>query len=309
MFDPLQVAWRRFEEIGRAIVASLPAVMIGLVVFFAFWMVAGTAKNIVRRTMQRTGQTEHAALVFGRLARWVVLVLGLLVSVTIIFPSLDASTLLGTLGIGGVAIGFAFRDIFTNLLSGMILLVTRPFKIGDQIVSGNSEGTVEDIQMRATILRTVDNRRILVPNAELFTGRVTVNTAYTHARAQFDFLVPHDENPQQVLDIINDLIPALDNVMQDPRANAIATELNGDGVMISVRFWVTPPTERVNITHQAIMAVNQALRDAGIDLEVGSTHYFSPKTQLRIADATPDEEEQRSATRRRGTMRFRPSGE
>lgn len=309
MFDPLQVALRRFEEIGRSIVASLPAVFIGLIVFTLFWIVAGVVKNVVQSTIRRTGQTEHAALVFGRLARWVVLLLGILVAMTIIFPSLDASTLLGTLGIGGVAIGFAFRDIFTNLLSGMILLITRPFKIGDVIVAGNAEGTVEDIQMRATIIRTADNRRVLVPNAELFTGRVTVNTAYPSARGQFSFLVPHDEDVEKVLDIINDVVPKLENVMDTPAANAIATELNGDGVVVNVRYWVTPPTQRVNVTHEAILAVNRALRDADIDLEVGNTHYFSPKTELRIstptAEASEEDLQEVKAARRRGT--FRPS--
>ena len=84
------------------------------------------------------------------------------------------------LGIGSVAIGFAFRDILQNFLAGILLLVTQPFRIGDQIVASNYEGTVEDIQTRATFIRTYDGRHVVVPNADLFTDTVVVNTAFEH---------------------------------------------------------------------------------------------------------------------------------
>ncbi|MBR7552348.1 mechanosensitive ion channel, partial [Mycobacterium tuberculosis] len=76
-----------------------------------------------------------------------------------------------------VAIGFAFKDIFQNLLSGILLLLSEPFRIGDQIISGNFEGTVEDIQIRATTIRTYDGRKVVIPNSQLYTSPMTVNTA------------------------------------------------------------------------------------------------------------------------------------
>ncbi|WP_229755789.1 mechanosensitive ion channel family protein, partial [Deinococcus soli (ex Cha et al. 2016)] len=112
------------------------------------------------------------------LTRFQTLALGVLVALTVVFPTLTAASLFGALGVRGVAIGFAFKDIFQNLLAGLLILITRPFRIGDQIVSGEHEGTVEDIQVRATLLHTYDNRRVVIPNSELYTNRVIVNTAY-----------------------------------------------------------------------------------------------------------------------------------
>ncbi|MFC6593003.1 mechanosensitive ion channel family protein [Deinococcus lacus] len=271
MQTALTLAWERFLEMGHSAAAALPAVAVALLVFFAFWSAAGVLKLAVRRVVLRTGQPDHVALIFGRLARWGLLTFGLLVAVTIVFPSLNAQTLLSTLGIGGVAIGFAFRDIFTNLLSGLILLVTQPFRIGDQIVTGTAEGTVEDIQMRATILRTADNRRILVPNAELFTGRVTVNTAYARARASFSFLIPHTADVEQALNIIQKTLLGLGGIEQDPAPSVIVTEINGDGVVVSVRYWVQPPSrgELAVTTSAVILAVAEALKAAGISLGTG----------------------------------------
>ncbi len=73
------------------------------------------------------------------------------------------------LGLGSVAIGFALKDILSNLVSGVLLLVMRPFEIGDQIVIGETERTVEQIELRATQIRTYDGRLVLVPNGEAFT--------------------------------------------------------------------------------------------------------------------------------------------
>ncbi|MFP3354118.1 mechanosensitive ion channel, partial [Pseudoalteromonas sp. SIMBA_153] len=92
--------------------------------------------------------------------------------------------LIGALGIGSVAIGFAFKDIFQNLLSGILLLISEPFRIGDQIVSGDYEGTVEDIKIRATTIRTYDGRQVVIPNSDLYTSALTVNTAYKQRRLQ-----------------------------------------------------------------------------------------------------------------------------
>ena len=90
------------------------------------------------------------------------------------------------LGIGGVAIGFAFRDILQNFLAGILLLVIKPFRIDDQIVFGEFEGTVEDIHTRATQIRTYDGHRIAIPNAKLFTESVAVNTALDARRLEYD---------------------------------------------------------------------------------------------------------------------------
>jgi small conductance mechanosensitive channel len=90
------------------------------------------------------------------------------------------------LGIGGIAIGFAFRDIAQNFLAGILLLLTQRFRIGDQIIVSGFEGTVEDIQTRATFIRMYDGRRVVIPNTNLFIESVTVNTATELRRSEYD---------------------------------------------------------------------------------------------------------------------------
>ena len=94
-----------------------------------------------------------------------------------IAPSFTASDLIKTLGIGGVAIGFAFQNILQNFLAGILLLLHEPFRIGDQINVSGLEGIVDTIQTRATIIHTPDGHRVVIPNATLFTNPVIVRSA------------------------------------------------------------------------------------------------------------------------------------
>lgn len=125
------------------------------------------------------------ALAVFAVALLAVLFIGLLVALSVALPTFQPGDVVPVLGISSVAIGFAFRDILQNFLAGILLLLTQPFRVGDQIAADAYEGTVEDIQTRATFIRTYDGRRVVIPNA-VFTDTVVVNTAFEHRRLEFD---------------------------------------------------------------------------------------------------------------------------
>src|SRR5262249_8849966 len=107
----------------------------------------------------------------------ITILLGLLVSFSVVAPSFQASDLIKILGIGGVAIGFAFQNILQNFLAGLLLLWSEAFRVGDEIKLDPFEGTVVEIQTRTTIVRTYDVRDVVIPNSALFTRLVIVNSA------------------------------------------------------------------------------------------------------------------------------------
>ena len=119
---------------------------------------------------------------------------GLLVAMVIAIPGFTVGQLFSILGIGSVAIGFAFRDILQNFLAGILILLNQPFRIGDQIIMKDLEGTVEEIQTRATFLKTYDGRRVVVPNSDLFTNTVTVNTAFETRRLEHVIGISYDDD-------------------------------------------------------------------------------------------------------------------
>ena len=129
----------------------------------------------MRKTLENRSYTrQNLVLVLNRVGSTAILFFGFLIALVIMIPGFTPGQLMSALGIGSVAIGFAFKDIFQNLLSGILILLSEPFRIGDSIVVNSLEGTVEDIQIRATFLRSPDGRRIVIPNATVYTSALTV---------------------------------------------------------------------------------------------------------------------------------------
>ncbi len=264
----LSAAIQTINALTREAIGLLPNLVIASVIFTLFWFLAKSVSHVVRSVLDKTRRPLSVVLIFSRLAGWIVLALGALVSMTIVVPSISAGSLLGALGVGGVAIGFAFKDIFQNLLAGLLLLITRPFQIGDVIVSGSHEGKVEDIQVRATLVRTYDNRLVVVPNSDLYTNRVIVISAKPERRGQVDVGIGYGEDIERAKALIIEAIRPLPQIEKTPEPVVVATELADSSVNLAVRYWVGPNTGRnlVAATDAVIIAIKKALDNAGVEI-------------------------------------------
>ena len=116
-------------------------------------------------------------MLLARIVQTGVLVLGSLIAFSVVAPSFKAGDLVKLLGIGSVAVGFAFQNILQNFLAGVLLLLQEPFRLGDHISVTGIEGNVSDIQARATVVSTKEGGRVVIPNAILFTNPVAVESA------------------------------------------------------------------------------------------------------------------------------------
>jgi small-conductance mechanosensitive channel len=141
------------------------------------------------------------------------------------------------LGLTGIALGFALKDILSNFVSGLLLLALRPFRVGDQIVIGDSEGTVERVQLRATQIRTYDGRVVLVPNAQIFTSRMTNNTAAPVRRASFRVRIGYQLELPRVLAVLLDAVRQTPGVLEDPPPSVHVADLSEDDALVELRFW------------------------------------------------------------------------
>jgi small conductance mechanosensitive channel len=221
------------------------------------------------------------ALVLGRIGGGVTILLGVLVAAAVAFPSISAADLFGLLGIGGVAIGFAFRDILQNLLAGILLLLTQPFRLGDQIKAGEFEGTVEGIQVRATTIRTYDNRRAVIPNTDLFTGKVLVNTAYERRRLAIRLGIGMGDDVAEAKRLILEAARGAEGVLADPPPMVRIAALGDFAVQLDLFVWIDPPqrVEALDVTDRVLERAKAALARAGIDLPF-------PTQQILLHDQT-----------------------
>jgi small conductance mechanosensitive channel len=157
--------WVAAQHMVDAFIARLPALIVGIAVFLLFYILSAVVGRFIVNTTRK--RRPNVGVVLARLIGAVTLLIGFLVAFSIVAPSFQAADLIKILGIGGVAIGFAFQNILQNFLAGLLLLWSEPFRVGDEIKLDAFEGEVEEIQTRATIVKTYDARRVVIPNADL----------------------------------------------------------------------------------------------------------------------------------------------
>lgn len=259
----------KMQAMLNSFIILLPNLVLALIVFAIFFFIARGIKKAVRNLTRDRRQARNLGMVLGRLAQGTTILVGLFIALSIVIPSLKANDLVQLLGISGVAIGFAFRDILQNFLAGILILLTEPFQIDDQIVFKDFEGTVENIQTRATTIRTYDGRRIVIPNSELFTNSVTVNTAFEHRRLEYDVGIGYGDDVEAAKRLMLEAVNSVEEVLKDPSSDVLVMELAESSVNIRVRWWIDPPRRQDELSSRdkVISAIKQKLYvENGIDL-------------------------------------------
>jgi small-conductance mechanosensitive channel len=290
-FD-LSAAWEQIQEFSNGFIALLPNIVAGLIIFIIFLFAAQSIKAVVMRISENRRRHKNLGIVLGRLAQWGTVLIGLLIALTIILPGFSPTNLVSALGITGIAIGFAFKDIFQNFLAGLLILLTEPFRIDDQIVFKEIEGTVEDIQTRATIIRTYDGRRVVIPNAELYTNSVTVNTAFEKRRLEYDIGIGYGDDIERARELILQAMASVEDVLPEPAPDALVVDLAESTVNIRARWWIHPPRRQDALATQdrVLTAIKNTLTENGIDLPF-------PTRQILFHDQTEEIDGNRSRQR------------
>lgn len=291
-FD-LSPALVRARVVVDGLIAALPNVLVALAVVAVALIIASLVKRFVARLIEtRLNSHRNAGLAVGRLAQGLVLFVGLLVALSVALPTFQPGDVIQVLGISSVAVGFAFRDILQNFLAGILLLLTQPFRLGDQIVASGYEGTVEDIQPRATFIRTYDGRRVVVPNAVLFTGTVVVNTAFAHRRLEYDVGIGYGDDIERARRVIGDAVRATEGVLGDPPPDVLVMDFAPAAVNLRARWWIAPPkrADALDARDQVLTAIKMAMTAAGIDLPF-------PTQQVLFHDQTEESDGDRGRQR------------
>lgn len=256
------------NDLISSFVERIPYFVAALVVMVIFWLLSAFFKKIVRKLLGSHNSHQNLVKVFQRVGGALIFFIGFMIAMVIAIPGFTPAKLIGALGIGSVAIGFAFKDIFQNLLSGILLLISQPFRIGDQIVSGDYEGTVEDIKIRATTIQTYDGRQVVIPNSDLYTSVLTVNTAYKQRRLQVGVGIGYEDDIEAAkLEILQALTKA-DTVSTLKEPSVIATNLGDSTVDLMVRWYIEDGTQanKVASIHQVIVEIKNALDSAGVNM-------------------------------------------
>jgi len=263
--DRLEDIWSRLREQGRDLVLLLPLLAVALIIAALFVALAWTVGRLPAPGGVRRLNPFLRALL-QRLLQFGLVIAGLLIALELLDATALVGAVIGTAGLAGLALGFAFKDIAENYLAGVILSLRQPFAKNDLIVVGGQEGKVVRLTGRETVLMTLDGNHVQIPNATVFREPMVNYTRNPRRRFTFDVGVTVEADPAAALDVGIGMLRDMDGVVDEPPPEGLVLGF-GDGTM-NVRFsgWVDQRrAEFGRVRSEAVRLVKHALEEAGID--------------------------------------------
>jgi small-conductance mechanosensitive channel len=279
-----------FARLIDSTVYVVPRALAAIVVILLFWLLAQAIRLGMRSFFRRFIEDETTESLIKQVIYYAIVAVGLIVAVDAL--GFEPQTVVTGLGLTGLALGFALKDIISNFVSGILILSLRPFDLGDQIVVGSTEGSVERIELRATMIRTYDGRVALVPNAEVFTSRIINNTAHPIRRGSVTAYLGYEEDLGLAIRTLVTAVHRAEGVSTDRSGEVRVKDLGKDSILLEATFWTD--SRRSDFSETACnvrRAIVAALVDAGIGL---------PDPDRRVI------EQRATADRSRGTRSVRP---
>ncbi len=262
--DPL---FDKINDMGVEFLKLLPLFAIAALIIFLTSLCVRVAINIVTRLSARAHLRPSLVSLSITLTRIIAWVFGIMIAMTVIFPSVTPAKLIGALGLGTIAIGFAFQDFFKNLLAGIMIMLRKVMRIGDYIECEGIEGKIEQINIRESYIRQTDGQLVIVPNSKLFENPVFVLTDQETRRYEIIVGVSYDTDLDQAQAIIKAAVEAADLVDHTKKVEVFAREFGESSMNFTLRWWgASKPVDLHESRDSVVRAVKRALDAAGIEI-------------------------------------------
>ena len=290
--DPVEKLIEQLNGMYVGFLELLPRLGIALVILVLAGIVAAMLSRAFVNLASRAHLRPSLRNLVRLLAKIVIWVLAIMVAAVVIFPGLTPASMLAGLGLGSVAIGFAFKDIFENFLAGIIILLRNAMRIGDFIECDDISGQVEDISLRETHVRRTDGQLVIVPNAYLFKNPLAVVTDLKDRRVTVICGVAYGEDVDASRDVIRKAVEGCETVLRDGRPIQIfAQEFADSAINFEVTWWTgSKPVDVRRSKDEVVAAVKRALDDAGIEIPF-PYRTLTFKEPLRMRSETADADE------------------
>ena len=251
------------ESVTELLVTYGGRVAVALGVLIAGWIFAGWVGNVARKALLRAKVDETLSKFLSKLARWAILLLVVLACLSVF--DVETTSFAAVIGSAGIAIGLAFQGTLSNFAAGIMLLMFRPFQVGDVITVAGQTGKVNEIELFTTTLDTFDNRRFIIPNGQVFGATIENITYHPHRRADVDVGIAYSADIDRTREVLTQATNNIPGVMDDPEPAVILLGLGDSAVNWSVRVWAKAD-EFGDVKQAAIRAVKLALDEAAIEI-------------------------------------------
>ena len=268
------------REISEYIMAQMPSlaafalkVLLCIVIYFAGKKVINWLVRAVRRILER-GKVEAGAVTFTASVVKIVLYLILVLAIAVQF-GVKESSVAAVVASGGVAIGLALQGGLSNFAGGFLILLFKPFQVGDYIITQGQEGTVQKIEILYTPLHTFDNRRVIVPNGNLANNVIVNVTASEKRKLELKVSIAYEDSIAAARQVMERLIAEEPDVLQEEERQVFVAELADSGVVMGLRCWVKTDSYLKVLWH-----MNEQIKN---EFDAAGLHIPYPQMEVRIA--------------------------
>ena len=259
--------WDRF--ISTMLPGLLKALVLFIVLYLMFRVVRSILGKILRRSKKVDSGLESLLMKTFSMLAWVLIVIMVLDQFGI-----DVTALLAGLSIIGLAVSFAAKDSLENFISGITILIDRPFRGGDQIVVDGTYGTVEEITLRSTRLRTLNNEMMVMPNMLMINQKVINHSLLGILRVEVQFGIAYKESTQAARAVILNLVKGDQRISSQYVPQVVVTGLGDSSVDMVLRFYIADSSLEVPMQAEYYEKVFVALKGAGIEIPFPHLQLF-----------------------------------
>lgn len=273
----LTPTWREIERLADRAQWFAPLTVVSLLILLFAWILSRGVTALARHSLRRRISSPLLLQLVARALSIPVILIGLYLVLQVAGLTRLAITVLGGTGLIGIVLGLAFREIAANSLASILLSIRNPFRAGDWIRVGEYQGIVQNLNMRTTVLLTLDGNHVQIPNALVYQSVIENFSTNPNRRSDFIVGIGYDDSVQQAQNVIIHALRTHPAVLDDPEPGAIVDELGASTVNIRVQFWFDGRAYSVFKVRSALMRqVKRALQDAGISMPDAAREIIFP---------------------------------
>jgi len=252
----MNVAWNFLQVYGWSILGAIITFIVG------WWLIQIVLKILVK-VLEKT-KIEQSLVGFLRTLSDFLLKMILIIT-TLSMVGVDMTPFFAILGGLAIAVGLALKDSLGNFAAGVMILFFKPFKVGDYIETSGASGTVMEIQIMTTVLKTPDNKHIIIPNGTVVTSVITNYSREENRRLNMVFGVGYESDMEKVRNLLKEIIESDERILQEPAPQILMSELADSSVNFSVRMW-TKASDYWNVNFDMNEKVFKIFNDNGINI-------------------------------------------
>lgn len=233
-----------------------------LIIFVGRWVIKLLLK-IIKSALEKTTVEETIRIFVANLLNSLLMVIIFIAAINQL--GIETTSIIAMLGAAGLAIGLALQGSLANFAAGILIVIFRPYKVGDYIEAGSAEGTVLDIQIFSTVLKTPDNKVVVVPNGTIMDSSIINYTGQATRRVDIIASCGYEDDIDKVKDILKDILNQDERILEEPQPRIVVSELADNSINFIVRPWVNS-SDVLSVKYSILEQIKKRFDEEGISI-------------------------------------------